>query len=217
MNKFDIFNYLKGNVSGYTLGQMITNLAVIFFITLLIFAVYKTTVKRVNYYSNFGIVIMLTAVVTGVIMMIIESNLALSLGMVGALSIIRFRSAIKDPVDTSYIFWAVAVGISAGTGNFMLAIVSSLMIAIFVLAYSYLTASKLKEIMIVRGTGVDTEKIARVLDGHKVKYAIKSKSVTSARQEYIYEITCHNSDSLAAAVAATGGVDGVNIVSGVNV
>lgn len=217
MNKFDIFNYLKGNVSGYTLGQMITNLAVIFLITLLIFAVYKATVKRVNYYSNFGIVIMLTAVVTGVIMMIIESNLALSLGMVGALSIIRFRSAIKDPVDTSYIFWAVAVGISAGTGNFMLAIVSSLMIAVFVVAYSYLTASKLKEIMIVRGQSVDTEKVARVLDSHKVKYSVKSKSVASSYREYIYEINCADSDVLAAAVASAGGDVQVNIVSGVNV
>lgn len=217
MNKFDVFNYLKGNVSGYTLGQMITNLAVIFLISLLIFAVYKATVKRVNYYSNFGIVIMLTSVVTGVIMMIVESNLALSLGMVGALSIIRFRSAIKDPVDTSYIFWAVAVGISAGTGNFMLAIVSSLMIAVFVVAYSYLTASKLKEIMIVRGQSVDTEKVARVLDSYKVKYSVKSKSVASAYREYIYEINCADSDKLAQAVASAGGDVQVNIVSGVNV
>ena len=137
MNKSDIFSYLVNNTSGYSVKQMALNLAVIFVLSLFMFAVYRLTTKRVNYYSNFAIVLMLTSVVTGVIMMIIESNLVLSLGMVGALSIIRFRSAIKDPVDTAYIFWAVAVGIASGTGNHVLSVVASLMIAVFVIVFSF--------------------------------------------------------------------------------
>ena len=132
MSKAEIFSNLISNIDPFTVGQMVMNLIVIFFSSVFIYIVYKTTTKRVNYYSNFAIVIMLTAVVTGVIMMIIESNIVLSLGMVGALSIIRFRSAIKDPVDTSYIFWSVAVGISAGTGNYLLTVISSLLIGAFI-------------------------------------------------------------------------------------
>lgn len=217
MNKSDIFSYLVNNTSGYSLRQMVVNLTVIFAISLLIFGVYKYTTKRVNYYSNFAVVIMLTSVVTGVIMMIIESNLVLSLGMVGALSIIRFRSAIKDPVDTSYIFWAVAVGIASGTGNHVLSLVASVLIGIFIIAFSFVTKATLKEVLIIRGTGMDVEKVKAVLDGEGIRYTSKSKSLTGTRQEYIFEINSKNSDSLIGKLSAVDGVEGVNIVSGVNI
>ena len=77
MNKSEIFSYLTKNVSGYTVGQMVTNLIAIFALSLVIFAVYKLTTKRVNYYSNFAIVLVLTSVVTGIIMMITLSMLQL--------------------------------------------------------------------------------------------------------------------------------------------
>ena len=217
MNKSDIFSYLVNNTSGYSLRQMVLNLTVIFVISLFIFAVYRYTTKRVNYYSNFAVVIMLTSVVTGVIMMIIESNLVLSLGMVGALSIIRFRSAIKDPVDTSYIFWAVAVGIASGTGNHVLSVTASVMIAVFIIIFSFVAKATLKEVLSIRGTGIDTAAVAAVLDAGGVKHITKSKSLQNGRQEFIYEINSRNSDSLPEKLAAVSGIEAVNIVSGVNI
>ena len=217
MNKSEIFSYLTKNVSGYTVGQMVTNLIVIFALSLVIFAVYKLTTKRVNYYSNFAIVLVLTSVVTGIIMMIIESNLALSLGMVGALSIIRFRSAIKDPVDTGYIFWAVAIGISAGTGNFILAVIATLLISIFVIAFSFISKTYLKEVLIIRGENLSAKEINSLLKAKGVNYTQKSKSSGRTKQEYIYEITCKNSDMLLDALRNVNGVENVNIVSGVNI
>ncbi len=217
MNKNDIFSFLTNNVSGYSVGDMVINLCVIFVLSLLIFAVYKNTTKRVNYYSNFAIVIMLTAIVTGVIMMIIESNLVLSLGMVGALSIIRFRSAIKDPVDTAYIFWAVAVGIASGTGNHLLSLVSSLLIGVFVIAFSKITAVQLKEVLIIRGQAIDTDAVKTALDSENVKYTVKSKSLNGTYQEFIYEINSKSSDGLIEKLAGVEGIEGVNIVSGVNI
>ena len=217
MNKSDIFSYLVNNTSGYSLRQMVLNLTVIFVISLFIFAVYRYTTKRVNYYSNFAVVIMLTSVVTGVIMMIIESNLVLSLGMVGALSIIRFRSAIKDPVDTSYIFWAVAVGIASGTGNHVLSVTASVMIAVFIIIFSFVAKATLKEVLIIRGTGIDTAAVTAVLDAGGVKHITKSKSLQNGRQEFIYEINSRNSDSLPEKLAAVSGIEAVNIVSGVNI
>ena len=217
MNKSDIFSYLVNNTSGYSLRQMVLNLTVIFVISLFIFAVYRYTTKRVNYYSNFAVVIMLTSVVTGVIMMIIESNLVLSLGMVGALSIIRFRSAIKDPVDTSYIFWAVAVGIASGTGNHVLSVTASVMIAVFIIIFSFVAKATLKEVLIIRGTGIDTAAVAAVLDAGGVKHITQSKSLQNGRQEFIYEINSKNSDGLPEKLAAVSGIEAVNIVSGVNI
>ena len=217
MNKSELFSYLTKNVSSYTVGQMVINLLVIFVLSLAIFAVYKLTTKRVNYYSNFAIVLVLTSVVTGIIMMIIESNLALSLGMVGALSIIRFRSAIKDPVDTGYIFWSVAVGIAAGTGNFVLATVATLLISMFVIIFSFVNRTYLKEVLIIRGENLSAAAINALLSEKGVKYTQKSKSSGRTKQEYIYEISCRNSDMLLEDLKTVNGVENVNIVSGVNI
>lgn len=217
MNKDDIFAYLTNNVSGYSVGQMIVNLTVIFLLSLFIFVIYKNTTKRVNYYSNFAIVIMLTAIVTGVIMMIIESNLVLSLGMVGALSIIRFRSAIKDPVDTSYIFWSVAVGIASGTGNHVLSVVASLLIGVFVVVFSLISNTQKKEILIIRGKSIDVSGVEGILNSDKIKFTAKSKSLNNGYQEFIYEINSKSSDGLLDSLCALPGIEGVNIVSGVNI
>jgi len=217
MSKAEIFSNLVNNIDPFTIGQMVINLIVIFLSSIFIYIIYKNTTKRVNYYSNFAIVIMMTAVVTGVIMMIIESNLVLSLGMVGALSIIRFRSAIKDPVDTSYIFWSVAIGISAGTGNYVLTVVSSLLIGAFIIAFSLFSKSYLKEILIIRGNDLDINIINNVLKENNIKFIQKSKSLGRNNEEYIFEIVSKNSDFLMPRLKGIDGVENVNIVSGVNI
>ena len=217
MNKNEIFSYLTNNVSGYSVGSMIVNLIVIFVLSLLIYGVYRLTTKRVNYYSNFAIVILLTAVVTGVIMMIIESNLVLSLGMVGALSIIRFRSAIKDPVDTSYIFWAVAVGIASGTGNHVLSAVASLLIAIFIVVFNMVSNTQKKEILIIRGKSIDIDAVESTLSAGKVRFVCKSSSLNNGYQEFIYEINSKGGNSLMSNLSDVNGIEGINIVSGVNI
>ncbi|MEG0751395.1 MAG: DUF4956 domain-containing protein [Oscillospiraceae bacterium] len=216
MNKQEIFSYLTNNISGYTVGEMLFNIAVIFVITLFIYGIYVATTKRVNLYSNFGVVIVLTSVVTGVIMMVIQSNLALSLGMVGALSIIRFRSAIKDPIDTTYIFWAVAVGLAAGTGNHLLAVISSIVIGAFVLIFNFATKSRTRELMIVRGGKLDIATVSAALDSAKIAYNVKSKSCSSDFCEYIYELNAHSTDELLSTITSLDNVDSVNIVNGVN-
>ncbi|MDO4566816.1 MAG: DUF4956 domain-containing protein [Oscillospiraceae bacterium] len=217
MNKTELFSYLTNSVGGYTVGEMLLNLAVAFVITLFIYLIYVATTKRVNLYSSFGLVLVLTSVVTAVIMMVIHSNLALSLGMVGALSIIRFRSAIKDPVDTSYIFWAVAAGLAAGTGNWLLAAVSSALIGIFVVAFSRLTRTKTRSLMVVRGSGFLPESIAAALEEQKIPYKVKSRSDEGSSREYIYELNREASDGLLSSVKALEGVASVNIVSGADV
>ena len=105
-----------------TIGAMALNLMVSFLLAGFIYLIYKKTYSGVMYNKNFSITLIMTALIVTGIMMTITGNLALSLGMVGALSIIRFRTAIKDPKDVTFLFWAVSIGIMNGVAFFQLSI-----------------------------------------------------------------------------------------------
>ncbi len=115
-----------------TLDRVLLALLVTFVISLFIFLVYKKTFSGVVYTREFNVSIVLTGLVVTLVTLPISSNIALSLGMVGALSIIRFRTAIKDPKDIVFTFWAIAVGIISGAGLYMIAVVGSPIIGLFI-------------------------------------------------------------------------------------
>lgn len=115
-----------------TVERVILSLLATFVISLFIFYIYKRTFRGVLYTRNFNIGLVLTSLVTAMIIIPISTNIALSLGMVGALSIVRFRAAIKDPTDIIFTFWAIAVGITCGAALYMVAIVGTPIIGAFV-------------------------------------------------------------------------------------
>ncbi|NLE06663.1 MAG: DUF4956 domain-containing protein, partial [Crenarchaeota archaeon] len=128
MNMTEIINEFLTPANSYTsltLDRVLLALVVTFAISLFIFWVYKKTFSGVVYTRDFNVSIVLTALVVALVTLPISSNIALSLGMVGALSIIRFRTAIKDPKDIVFTFWGIAVGIICGAGLYMVAIVGS--------------------------------------------------------------------------------------------
>ncbi len=114
-----------------TLDRVLLALVTTFLITLFIFWVYRKTFNGVVYTREFNVSLVLTGMVVALVTLPISSNIALSLGMVGALSIIRFRTAIKDPKDIAFTFWAIAVGIICGAGLYMIAIVGAPVIGLF--------------------------------------------------------------------------------------
>lgn len=198
MNKNQIFSYLTGSLQQYTMEQMAFNLCVTFVLLLVIFLVYFLThTANGTFSADFGFTLILTGLVTSTIMMVIESNLALSLGMVGALSIIRFRTAVKDPKDTSFIFWAVATGLSAGTGGYVLAILSSFVIGCFVIVYSLVMRAFPDNLLVVRaGSGVSYNKVLSVLKKSGVRYKLKMKEVSTDAQHMIFRVSGKNVDRL---------------------
>ena len=119
--------------SDLTIERVILSLLVTFLISLFIFYIYKKTFRGVLYTRNFNIGLVLTSLVTAMIIIPISTNIALSLGMVGALSIVRFRAAIKDPTDIIFTFWAIAVGITCGAALYMVAVVATPVIGAFVI------------------------------------------------------------------------------------
>lgn len=116
--------------------RVVISLALALVIGLYIFFIYKKSFSGVMYSRNFNVSLILITLVTTLVLMLISTNITLALGMVGALSIVRFRTAIKDPIDTAFIFWAVGEGLALGVGFFDAAIIDGVVIGIFVLLLS---------------------------------------------------------------------------------
>ncbi|MEA4970763.1 MAG: DUF4956 domain-containing protein [Candidatus Pelethousia sp.] len=116
--------------------QVVLSLGLALLVGLYIFFIYKKTFGGVMYSRNFNVTLIMITLVTTLMLMLITTNLTLSLGMVGALSIIRYRTAIKDPVDTGFLFWAVGEGVALGSGFYDVALIGGALIGIFVLLIS---------------------------------------------------------------------------------
>ncbi len=164
------------------------SLLVAFLISMLIVLVYRKSFSGIVYQRSTALTIILLTMATSMIIRTINSNLSLSLGMVGALSIVRFRTAIKDPVDTAFLFWAVTAGIMSGTGLYVISVAGSLGIAVIYYA-SYLVSVKTKKqyLLIVTYDNKLSAKVDEALDRIKKKQ-IKSKSMTGGLTEVTYQV-----------------------------
>ena len=150
--KSELYNYfLSQGADTLTIQNIIINMVVAFVIGMLIYATYKSTHSGVVYSARFNISLVMTVLVTTTVMCVIGNNISLSLGMVGALSIVRFRTAIKDPRDTIYIFWAVAVGVCCGVSNYLIALIGTVFIVLFLVLFGFVRDVN-RMLIIVRGS-----------------------------------------------------------------
>ncbi len=188
-----IFEAIKNSVieeftGTISVGDILFSLIFAFLISIFIIFVYRKTYTGVVYSKNFSLCLILLAMVTAIIIRTINSNLSLSLGMVGALSIVRFRTAIKEPIDTVYMFWAISVGIMTGAGIYLIAALSSIGIGLFY-SISYMMGFKLSTqyLLIVKYDIKDDNEITeKVKNLGKTK--LKSKNITKGVVEISYEI-----------------------------
>lgn len=177
----DIFksSFLE-KASSFSILDMVIALALAFAIGLFIFLVYKKTFRGVMYSENFGVSLLAMTLVTTLIILAVTSNVVLSLGMVGALSIVRFRSAVKEPLDIAFVFWSVSVGIVLGAGLIPLAIFGSVFIGIIMLVFVNKKSSDNPYILIVNCTDDNSEILAMNHINKSVKkHVIKSKTVSA--------------------------------------
>ena len=161
MSFTDIFksSFLE-NVTGVSLLDMALALALAFGVGLFIFFVYKKTYAGVMYSSSFGVTLIALTLITTLVILAVTSNVVLSLGMVGALSIVRFRTAIKEPMDIAFLFWAIAVGIVLAAGLIPLAVFGSVVIGILLLVFANRKESSDPYIVIISCEGNESEKRA---------------------------------------------------------
>lgn len=181
---------------------------------LFIYLVYRLTSKSSFYNRSFNKALACLPVITAGIMLAMQSNLVISLGMVGALSIVRFRNAVKDSSDLTYLFWSISAGIVIGAGLFELAILLSLCIAVLVAVLDYVPAIRAPYLLIVSG-GAEAEE--KVLQETMKKYTntvrIRSRNVTKHGTEWIFEVRVKDGAQLVQALSSADGVRSVNMLS----
>lgn len=190
MNFNDIFksSFLE-NVSTVSILDMALALVLAFCLGLFIFMVYKKTFSGVMYSSSFGVTLIALTMITTVVILAVTSNVVLSLGMVGALSIVRFRAAIKEPLDIAFLFWSIAVGIVLAAGMIPLAVIGSVIIGIILLVFVNKNSYTNPYIVVLQCSGKDSEKRAiEYLKNQVNKVVVKSKTVQKGNIELNLEI-----------------------------
>lgn len=186
----DIFksNFID-NVTSVSLLDMLIAMILAFGLGIFIFLVYKKTYSGVMYSSSFGTTLVALTMITTVVILAVTSNVVLSLGMVGALSIVRFRTAIKEPLDIAFLFWSIAVGIVLAAGMIPLAVIGSVVIGVILLIFVNRKAHKNPYIIVVRCDSHDSETQAKAfLDDQTERCVVKSKTAQKGFVELNLEI-----------------------------
>lgn len=190
MTFHDIFKsgFLE-SISEFSVTDVIIGMLFALVIGLFIFLVYQKTFTGVMYSTGFAMTLIGLSLVTTLVIMAVTSNVVLSLGMVGALSIVRFRAAIKEPIEIVYLFWAIAAGIVIGAGMIPLAVIGSVIIGIVLLLFANRNLHDNPYILVLKCKTEEGEKEALQLLKQSVKrYVIKSKTVNDAGIELTAEI-----------------------------
>jgi uncharacterized membrane protein YhiD involved in acid resistance len=203
------------NITSFSALDMIIAMGLAFALGLFILFVYKKTYTGVMYSAGFGVSLLGLTLVTTLIILAVTSNIILSLGMVGALSIVRFRTAIKEPLDIVFLFWSIATGIVLGAGLLPLAVLGSLFIGIILVVFVNRKSVDSPYILIV-GSGENgrEEDILNLLQQSVKRHSIKSKTVSDSGMELTYEVRLkENSTKFVGLVKEIQGVRSVALVS----
>ena len=193
----DIFksSFLE-NITSISMLDMIIALILAFLLGLFIFFIYKKSYSGVMYSAGFEVTLIALALITTLLIMTVVSNIVLSLGMVGALSIVRFRTAIKEPMDIAFLFWSIAVGIVLAAGLIPLAVFGSLFIGIILLIFSKRKTMDSPYILIIHCKNSEQEKNIKDYIASNVKRMnLKSKSVNAEHIELNYEVRLKDDNS----------------------
>ena len=205
----DVFksSFLK-NIASISILDMAIALVLAFGIGVFIFLVYKKTYSGVMYSQSFGTSLIAMTMITTVVILAVTSNVVLSLGMVGALSIVRFRTAIKEPLDIAFLFWSISVGIVLAAGLIPLALIGSVIIGIILLVFVNRKSHKEPYIVVIRCDGHDSEEKAKSFLNEKADRC-KVKSKTAQKNFVELNIEVRLKDDNTDFVNALADIDGV--------
>lgn len=184
------------NVASVSVFDMILTIVLSFGIGVFIFLVYKKTYRGVMYSAGFGTTLIALTMITAIVILAVTSNVVLSLGMVGALSIVRFRTAIKDPLDITFLFWSIGAGIILAAGMIPLAIIGSVCIGIILLVFVNKTSNTHPYMVILSCTDHDAEvKAKEFLIKNVIRATVKSKSAVKGAVELNIEVRLKEDDT----------------------
>ena len=212
----DVFkSSFLSNINSFSTLDVLLALGLSFVLGLFIFFIYKKTYQGVMYSDSFGISLIAMSMITSLVIIAVTSNVVLSLGMVGALSIVRFRTAIKEPMDIAFLFWSIAVGIVLGAGLLPLAIIGSVIIGIIIVIFSTRKTGDTPYILVVNCVDESTEiAVKELIDKEAKKNLLKSKSVNKLGIELTFEVRIKNDDThFVNQISTAAGVSNAVLVS----
>lgn len=218
--KKEILKYFDASAGTLTIKEIVMGFIVAIIIAMIIYASYRFSHSGAVYSRKFNVSLVMITLITTLIMTVIGDNVALSLGMVGALSIVRFRTAIKDARDTAYIFWCVAVGISCGVQDFVVAAIGSAFVFVVMLVIGN-SDNNDRYLLIIRGDSSMSEDVPSVVEqyfGGKAKFCVEN--VNRDKSEEIYEVSerllkkseAANNERVREILFKVKGVESVNLV-----
>lgn len=212
MKNFILENLLAGSTVSF--ADVTVKLTMALIIGATIYVAYYLTSSKISYNSNFNLSLVAMAVITTAIMAVITNNIALSLGMVGALSIIRFRTAVKDPRDAMFIFWSIMIGICCGVSQYVIALSSSMVLFLFFLLAKAVREDK-RYILVIRCRKEVMEDVKALTYCHFKTSRISVQNTTAENAEFIYELKRFpkaETDTYLKELYACGGVECANFV-----
>lgn len=213
----DIFK--KSFLEGYagaeiTTFTVVVAMAIACALALYIFLVYRVITRKTFYSKNFNISLAGITVITSALILTMQSSVVLSLGMVGALSIVRFRTAIKDPMDLMFLFWSISVGIICGAGLAQVAVVLSIILTIGVLILEHFPVAKAPMILVVNACNIDSEQnITDAVSEFTKHFTVKSRNMTKDSLDLVIELRTDKGAQLVKKILEIDGVTSASLLS----
>ena len=194
--------------------KIVTTLLITFLIAVYIFFVYKMITKSAFYFKSFNVSMAIISVVTAGIILAMQSSIVISLGMVGALSIVRFRTAIKDPMDLLFLFWSIGTGIICGAGLYKIAIILAVLVTVGLLILDMLPVRLSPYLLIINA---DTKEVEEQINDAVKKlagaYKLKSKNITKDGMDLILEVRAGKEKELIDKISEMKGITAVSLLA----
>ena len=200
--------------SDITNTTIIISMVITILIALYIYAIYRLCSNKNFYSKDFNKTLAITSVITAAIVLAMQSNLVISLGMVGALSIVRFRNAVKNPLDLLFLFWSISVGIICGASLYQVAIIMSLAVTILLLLLEVVKPPKAPYLLVLNGTNKDMEEnLMQILKTNAKGYQIKARNIGTDGINMVVELRTKKEKDLLSECEKIEGITNVSLLS----
>lgn len=217
MSKRQILEYLLESNASVSVTQVCLSLAMAVVLGMLLYFVYRKTYRGTVYSKDFNLTL-LVAIITTLVMQAIGSNLALSLGMVGSLSIIRFRTAVKEPRDIAFLFWAIAIGLTCGSEMYLIGLLGSIVLTVVVCLANLDLYDTTTYLLVLRAApeAVEEKTLCEVLKKNARNYKLRMRNRTADSEEFTYELSFTHKQNAAALTAQVQQAVGADKVRSLN-
>ncbi len=209
-------SFLEGvNVADFSITSVALTLAVTAVLGIYIYMVYRLVSRKAFYSKSFNISLVAMAMITAAIILAIQSSVVISLGMVGALSIVRFRTAVKDPMDLVFLFWSISVGIICGAGLYGMALMLSLCVTIVVLLLDYMPATSSPMLLVINARDEKAEdEVEDIVSRYARHFRVKSRNLTKNGMDMVMELRIKKDEAdMVRAINALPDVESVSLLS----